>query len=302
MLIDEILSNKSWKKTGVIDSLRRRLAAAPKFVLRRDFAMAIDEIVHNNWTENCNKVVPLCRLPYRECWIEVAQNDRYAHRRHIVIRDNENKTKRIGWLLTEIDDRGVWVAQMFWSFDTSDLKFQETVAKLGPDFWSTCPLSGATTKILFNPSAKKALEAIGVYGPSDFSINVVNLDKTYAAKLDFSGTMTDWEGEGTFLMGVLSLLNSKNVVEFTPVSFAKKNKAAVKDGRLPLFEYHEISIHQRYTKRNMDPATAGDGKKFRFHWCRGHFKVRKTGVFFWSSHGRGDPKLGSIGKDYHVDL
>jgi hypothetical protein len=54
---------------GVITSLRARLEKVPKFVLRRDFAMAVDEIVHDNWKENCHKIVPLCRIPYPECWM-----------------------------------------------------------------------------------------------------------------------------------------------------------------------------------------------------------------------------------------
>ena len=28
-------------------------------------------------------------------------------------------------------------------------------------------------------------------------------------------------------------------------------------------------------------------QEMRMHWCRGHFKIRKTGVFWWSPHVRG---------------
>ena len=80
MLIDDILNNRQWKEAGDIASLRTRLEKAPKFVLRRDFAMEVDEIVHDNWKENCDKIVPLCRVPYPECWMELAQADRLADR------------------------------------------------------------------------------------------------------------------------------------------------------------------------------------------------------------------------------
>jgi hypothetical protein len=85
MLIDDLLNNQSWEKAGVIKSLRGRLAKAPKFVLRRDFAMAVDELVHNNWEVDRDKIVPLCRIPYPECWIELAQVDRLSDRIRPVI-------------------------------------------------------------------------------------------------------------------------------------------------------------------------------------------------------------------------
>jgi len=303
MLIDDLLNSKEWREAGLIEPIRKRLEKAPKFVLRRDFAMAVDEMVHNGWERNRDKIVPLCRLPYPECWIELAQMDRLAFRDKLPIRTYECPVKRIGWLLTEVNKNGRWKVEMFWSFDRGNESFQNMIngVELRESmFWVKAPLSAAMVSLSFDPTAPNANEAISPFGPSSFSIMAIARDSTYSFKLDHPGNLTDWEGEGTFLMGTLAMLHSKNVTDRTPVSFAKKNKAAVKAGQLPLFDHHVISIHQRYIKRNMDKETANDGRKFRFHFCRAHFKIRKTGVFFWHAHDRGDIRLGRVHKDYDL--
>ncbi len=72
MLIDQLLGDSILAKAGYLTAdLRGRLAKAPKFVLRRDFAMAADAL--SGSLDDLNKALPFCRLPYPEYWIEVAQ-------------------------------------------------------------------------------------------------------------------------------------------------------------------------------------------------------------------------------------
>ena len=74
MLIDQLFGDSILAKAGYLTAdLRGRLAKAPKFVLRRDFAMAADAFAFSGGLDDLNKVLPFCRLPYPECWIEVAQ-------------------------------------------------------------------------------------------------------------------------------------------------------------------------------------------------------------------------------------
>jgi hypothetical protein len=47
-------------------------------------------------------------------------------------------------------------------------------------------------------------------------------------------------------------------------------------------------------------AEAGIERKL--HMVRGHFKVRRTGVFFWNAFQRGNPALGFMHKDYELRL
>lgn len=41
-------------------------------------------------------------------------------------------------------------------------------------------------------------------------------------------------------------------------------------------------------------GSASDRNSPRLHAVRGHFKVRKHGVYWWSDFMRGDPRRGSI--------
>jgi hypothetical protein len=41
-------------------------------------------------------------------------------------------------------------------------------------------------------------------------------------------------------------------------------------------------------------------RELRAHFVRGHFKARKSGVFWWSPHARGDLSRGMVAKDYEV--
>jgi hypothetical protein len=189
---------------------------------------------------------------------------------------------------------------MFWSVNPNDPRYQMIRASSDPEFWGSAPLSAALMAMQFDPHAKTAIEAFVPFGPSEFAMNAAKYSGVSPELYNFKGSITDWEGEGSFIMGMLALLNSKNVVEQSPVSFRKKNKTAAKAGQPLLSDHVVISIHTRYTKRNMDPDSLHDGRKHRAHWCRGHFKIRKTGVFFWSAHRRGADLYTPRPKNYEV--
>jgi hypothetical protein len=82
------------------------------------------------------------------------------------------------------------------------------------------------------------------------------------------------------------------------VDLAKKNKRLKKDGMPMLFSYHLLAIPVRYKTRHISTNGNSSGRELRQHFVRGHFKARKTGVFFWSAYRRGNPKLGFVHKDY----
>jgi hypothetical protein len=114
MLIDDLVSNPILVKLGILpEALRGRLSKVPKFMLRRDFAMAADEFSLD--VGNVSKVLPLARLPYPECWLEVAQADRH-HFASGPREPTDGELSRVGFLLTQLTQQGAWSAQMFWSF------------------------------------------------------------------------------------------------------------------------------------------------------------------------------------------
>ncbi len=122
MLIDQLLGDSILAKAGYLTAdLRGRLAKAPKFVLRRDFAMAAAAL--SGSLDDLNKALPFCRLPYPECWIEVAQGDRRSFAESPIALETDSPIKRVGFLLTQLDREGSFSAHMFWSFPPSERMF-----------------------------------------------------------------------------------------------------------------------------------------------------------------------------------
>jgi hypothetical protein len=97
------------------------------------------------------------------------------------------------------------------------------------------------------------------------------------------------------LVGMLILLNSKNCVSIndcTPP--AALNKARVKRGKLPLISYRTVKIN--LGRRDIREASAQkmSESEIRRHLVRGHFKIRKTGVYWWRNHIRGVAAAGVV--------
>lgn len=111
----------------------------------------------------------------------------------------------------------------------------------------------------------------------------------------------DWSGESMFILSTLALLNSVNTTEKQEVDLSKLNRSRVKRGVPPLETYHVLKIHtklkQRMAQRDREE---GETRDVSWHMVMGHFKVRKTGIFHWRPHARGDREHGVVTKDYEV--
>ena len=77
------------------------------------------------------------------------------------------------------------------------------------------------------------------------------------------------------------------------------NAARVDRGRLPIFDYHVVSLAKR-TRPEALADTECEGRHPRLHWVRGHWR-HYTNVKTWIRwHLRGDPDLGFIEKHYRL--
>jgi hypothetical protein len=63
-------------------------------------------------------------------------------------------------------------------------------------------------------------------------------------------------------------------------------------------EYKVLSLNRTLTERTPGAPSLPTGMKYRMHFCRGHFKRRKTGVYWWNQQWRGDASIGVVVKDY----
>jgi hypothetical protein len=274
MLIDDLLHNPILQRAGFWTSdLRGRLSKAHKFVLARDFAVAADQFSTNN-SDALSTVLPLARLPYPETWLEVAQQDRRSFAT-APLQTGDGKLARVGWLLTQTAASGAWSAQMFWSFALSERLFGQLLPP------TTSPLLLTIDPQRADTLAATAFRQADNLGPMFAQVRRSNAE--------------DWIGEPGFLIATLALLNSRNAAatELT----APNNRRRGLTGKPLLFSYHLVRIPQRYQQRHI-AAAADDPAQIRAHFCRGHFKARRTGIYFWSAHQRGNPKLGFVHKDY----
>lgn len=112
----------------------------------------------------------------------------------------------------------------------------------------------------------------------------------------------DIEGEPGVVRSLIMLLNSKNLTQQLYVEAPKPlNKQREKKGKVPILDHTVIGIKlSPALKRRVGAGDQND--RARLHAVRGHFKIRKSGIYFWSDHHRGDITKGVVSGSYRVDL
>lgn len=107
-----------------------------------------------------------------------------------------------------------------------------------------------------------------------------------------------------FLMQILPaliLLNCRNAVDVERVPAPEKlNKQRIKKGRAPISEYNIVKMHLSATRRKVYETRGGVSRNLRGGIVVGHFKVRKSGIFWWSPHWRGSSSDTTSPKTYMV--
>jgi len=106
-----------------------------------------------------------------------------------------------------------------------------------------------------------------------------------------------------FALRTWAMLNCVNVgIEAVapPPALSKSHK---KKYGIPMSTWYELRLKtKKYAQAEaiQDRDESGDRRQYREHLCRGHFKRRKTGVFWWNAHVRGSHDLGTIRKSYSI--
>lgn len=91
-------------------------------------------------------------------------------------------------------------------------------------------------------------------------------------------------------------INQPHLIEEKPCEpLEKLNKARAKSGKKPLHKYSIIDLSKDL---KIKMTGNGEGGQHRLHWRRGHFKQRKSGIFWWSHHMAGRKELGEITSEY----
>jgi len=117
-------------------------------------------------------------------------------------------------------------------------------------------------------------------------------EERFAKLLKYS--QGDLEGEAQLLVSVLCLLNAKNCVSREPIDVTKPNKLRRLRGKKPLLSYSNVEINLSRRDAEYARQSGMSDIEIRRHIVRGHFKVRKTGVYWWRPFLRGDASLGEV--------
>lgn len=324
MLIDDILSKPCIE--NVIEAgwpqFRKRLAAATKFELAPDFAASAETLVDNY--DVIANAVPFCRLPFSNVWIEVAQQHRPRYMNAgIHIPAIQAIPHRIGFLLEATDNTlTAFKAHQFWLIKGAAvpfashmaMKFDPTAARDALDL----PADEEGRKREFfeiepspawrnaSPHARGSLNAMVRPDLPDYmSMMGATLVFAKPGETDRFGQFlyevgtADWSGESVYLLAVLALLNTVNAAETRKVDLTGLNKQRVKRGVHPLANHYTLTISPRL-KARVGMGNDPQHRHLRAHLVRGHWKVRKSGIYFWRPFARGERDRGVIEKGYKV--
>lgn len=294
MLCDDILNDTELPKLyHGFDKAQRTLRVANKYVLAPDFTAAADGLV-NNFKELA-RIAPFCRLPAQNCWFEVAQVNRpHFMKSPMDFEDYQSRPSRVGFLcIAKPNELWNWQTVLCWSL---------TETKFGSG-----PLNASVISVHFN--TKDGIEGdsdplaryIGM-GVAPFTPNyIMNMIESRDSRV-MQIFASDWGGEIRYLLSVLGLFNARNVMEVEKVDKTKHNKKRIAHRKPPLCDHTLLKIramHRRSFLGTRGKGTAGD---VREHFCSGHWKHRKTGLFWWNPFWRGNPQRGQVTHDYQVQL
>jgi hypothetical protein len=290
MLCDLIVQDDELPRNYLgFDRMQRKIDAAQKYVLSPEFAAAGDGFVDN--LPELTRIAPFCRLPYPLTWMELAQDDRpHFSSARMYHPDFQHKPSRIGFLMEATDQTMArWCTWLFWNIKIP-----------GEDDANNVSLMTVSYDTAGKPD--KLENIVTKLDVVDFAASLFAQfpDVEIWERLG-ELTRSDWAGEIRYLIAVLGLLNARNVAERQQVDKTAHNHKRVKARQLPLFSHILLKLRPVHKPTLTRGARTNAQFEIRAHFVSGHFKARRTGLFFWGPHMRGSSHAGFVDKDYLVD-
>jgi hypothetical protein len=163
----------------------------------------------------------------------------------------------------------------------------------------------AWEKFINNPreiEAMKTLNRHAMPGISPHGAGLIALILSRTTPDEMRTFMLKWEadiqGEGAWVQCFLAMLNTKNpCVEHEVVDITRLNKSRRKLGRTEFLPYRRTRLALSRSQARYAAAHGIDREAARAHLVRGHFKIRRTGVFWWSPFLRGDTTKGAAQRE-----
>lgn len=321
MLSDTLMERSGFRypngasQDTMLTPFRRRLKSARKFVFAKD-AVAMAANVGLSRPTSIVAALAWVRLRADPMWIEFSNADL---RQAMTDMGSPNlrapntvvEIVRSGFLISQSDDGSLIIeyahsdktpqgivltdlAPVKLTFDLSDQELPRITTAMKP---SVRGVSGKVRRHieLVSKDPKEAAAGASLRDRFEFSphpdlapaaafIESVN-GATGRALIEQNQADEAWRLFSGLCLPGLILLQCKNAVDTElSVPSAKLNKTRQAKGREPLHSYETVTMHLTKAVRQRQAASGGSLRSSAL--VAGHFKVRKTGVFWWHDHLR----------------
>jgi len=313
---DRIYDGVDVAEWEVVKAVADAVEAAPaRFVLHSDAASTIHDLMLAS-PRQMLAALPICRLPFKSLWVEFDYKDRQAYiarllesGRKIANLDGDIVPKRLGFLLRSgsFEGRDGVFAEVAWDnpLDT------HVRSAAGVIFLVTDPVvSGECATDKERADIRRYHEAYPdsysarYSGPeldaslllerrirmAEFQHHVAVSDlAAFRGQKDAHAEQVryDLSHEWRFVLSLLIALNSRNVIRIgEEVDRTALNRQRTKKGKSPLLSHCEVRLSlSRFHRKQMHGVA--ESRDLQAHIVRGHWKLRKSGLFWWNPHIRG---------------
>lgn len=307
---------------GAYTIFARWLGRAQCFELSTDVAQACTHVMSTRPT-TLVQTLPMQRLPYRFTWIESVNRDPGGYDNGkdppervgcLLVGFPDHSQKGTAYFAWNHKEYGTTLCPLALAFDWSEnarpiydqisehnpdsLFFKEIAEKYHRKFAAYLSADNLTEHAGLSSRwggfLKDSAERLAFIELEKRSALVINdactkvLNSGVLKKRHLDSYIDDLCGELPFVSAFLTMLNSKTILEKRTDDFVRLNKARAKNRRAPLKEFVVTKLSLSRVQANRARAAGiTNREEARLTLVRGHLKVRKTGVYWWSAHPRG---------------
>jgi len=311
---------------GGITAFCKEMVKAQCFALSDDISFACSDVCKSKPT-SILAAIDMIRAPYTHTWIEWTPDNRHHIRDNSnMFSHAKPKPKRLGALVITNDkcnrgfflltwwhnDDSIMVCPLGVIFDWDSAENEPVISQYlksmyGEDKeWVKKTIKGRLshidnfgnialpdkweeyTRIPAERAAATKLTLRGEIVPIEMFFPFLQAFNIKPGAEWYESFVDDLAGELPFVEAFFLLLNSRNsIVRRDKENLAKLNNARRKNKKPPLREFINTSLRISKVVANRGASAGFSREAVRMHLVRGHFKVRKSGVYWWSPHPRG---------------
>jgi hypothetical protein len=239
------------------------IESAERFVFDHDVSIAASRVVEVN-AASIGKALPLCRLPARLTWIELTPQ---------ALPD---------WI-PDVSAFGILMLDGLTHDDKNDHRFLVTCLVTNKHTGEVCAFP---YNLRINPDAATDRPEAFI----EVLENVFIGDRAIPEGVDLEGLGLV---EAQLAVSALAMLNSRNLVSTAPAT-GLYTRAARRRKERPLLSHSVVKITLSKRDRIAVDLHGISEREVREHLVRGHFKIKKRGVYWWRPHIRGNAIIGRI--------